>query len=331
MNRVEEMLLESNCITKEDIKKKSIDFSWIYIHFISSLGKSIVILFILLAIGLTTMLSGSIDLTLILTLIGSIWAVVRFKNNFFASSLALSAIFMILLYYTKTTIGAASAAYAFYIGALIYYKNYDAFSMLLPVSYGYISIIYLDTFRFEYRYLLVLITLINFGVLAVTLLNQDRFRKSKFGKSYKLVVVELIFTSLLLSVYYEFDYISLFFRNGEKDYFVYVQNIIYALSNIYLLTQLNMPKRYKVSNGLLLLLSIKVPFIAYVLFVYNLSIYYGWRELKKVAYVFLLAVPFLMYHTFTISFLQKSMVIGGIGLGMLAIYIYLNKVGDGIE
>jgi hypothetical protein len=81
--------------------------------------------------------------------------------------------------------------------------------------------------------------------------------------------------------------------------------------------------KYRILNGLVLLLSIKVPFIAFSLFIYNLSDYNDFLELKKFSYTFLLLSTFLLYHSFTISFVQKSIVVGIVGLCMLIAYFYL--------
>lgn len=101
MNKIERRLMEEGLLEEKDIKRKTFDFSWIYIHFANSLAKSMILLFILLAIGLASAISGSVDLTMVLVVLSAIGAVITFKNAFLANIYAVSALFIIPMYYTE--------------------------------------------------------------------------------------------------------------------------------------------------------------------------------------------------------------------------------------
>lgn len=328
MNRIERRLMEEGLLEEKDMHRKAFDFSWIYIHFANSIAKSIILLFILLAIGLASVISGSVDVTMGIVVLSAVGAVIKFKNAFLANIYAISALFAVPMYYTENILLSVFISYIFYMATLIYYKNSEAFSIFLPMTYSCISLIFLEHSDFGYKNIVAIIALINFGLICICFYFQDFIRKSVFGGSYRLILTELILTSFAFSIYYEFEFVSQFFGREASLFLVYFQNIVYALANIYLLFKMNyLSVKYRVFNGLILILSIKVPFIAFSLFIYNLADYNGYGELKKFSYVFLLLSTFLLYHSFTITFIQKSIVVGIVGICMLIAYFYL-KAGE---
>lgn len=329
MNNIEKKLMQAGLAEEKDFCRKGFNFSWIYIHFANSIAKMIIWFFVMLAIGLTTAVSGSVDLTLILVLISSIASVFKFKNALFANLFAVSALAIIPFYYTESIVLAATLSYVFYIGTISIYKNSDAFALILPISYFYIGVMVLEYTDFSYDQFLVLVSFINFALIFMFFAGQDKIRKSKYGRSYKLMVVELVLVSFGLSLYYEFKFLSLFWGKTSDIKLIYFQNIIYTVGNIFVLIKMDyLSKKYRILNGLLLVLSIKVPLIAFALFAYNLAEYQGFMELRKISYLFLLTSPFLLYYSFSINFVQKSIMLVAVGIFMLLIYIYLIKAGD---
>lgn len=328
MNRIEKRLKEEGLLEEKDLHKKAFDFSWIYIHFANSIAKSIILFFILLAIGLASVVSGSVDVTMTFVVISAVGAVIKFKNAFLANIYALSALLVVPMYYTENIMLSVCISYIFYMATLAYYKNSEAFSIFLPMTYSCITIICLEYGDFEYKNIVASIALINFGLICICFYAKDLIRRSVFGVSYRLILTELILTSFAFSIYYEFEFVSHFFGREASLFLVYFQNIVYALANIYLLLKMDyLSVKYRIFNGLILILSIKVPFIAFSLFIYNLADYNGFDELKKFSYVFLLLSTFLLYHSFTITFIQKSIVVGIVGICMFAAYFYL-KAGE---
>ena len=212
MSRIEKRLMEEGLLEEKDLNKKAFDFSWVYIHFANSIAKSIILFFILFAIGLASAISGSVDITMVLVILSAIGAVIKFKNAFLANIYAVSALFVIPMYYTENILISICISYIFYMVTLFYYKNSETFSIFLPITYSCISVLCLEYTDFGYKNIVAVIALINFALICICFYAQDFIRKSIFGVSYRLILTELILTSFAFSVYYEFEFVSQFFR-----------------------------------------------------------------------------------------------------------------------
>ncbi len=182
----------------------------------------------------------------------------------------------------------------------------------------------------SYEEYLLLTSLINFGFIITLILKESSLRKKM--ENYLTFLVEGLLLAFGVSLWYEWLNISnIFFDKSSKSLFMQGNTALYLIGSILILILLKREKLIKTStliiNIVLALISFHIPFISFALFLFNLSLYREWFWLSKVSLGLIVICLFLLYHSFSASFVVKSISTFALGLIMLGTYVFIKRKG----
>lgn len=336
MNNLEKEFIDRGILTEEELNKSIFSFSDLYAGIMNSMGKFFISFCILLILIIISATSGSVLFSLYSISIFSIISLVKYRRNFLPGIVTTISLMTLVAYYIQNPLMIGTIGLVIYILISIVFKNKEMLAILPLTIYSYIVLLLSDLVNMEFKSIILTIGVINFLAMVLLLTFEDKIRKSKFGEKYIIFLLETIALSMGIIVYYQFEIVTTLFKlDGVwwvKNTNSLIINLLYIGANLFIVFKSKVfTKDIKVINTLILISTIKVPFLAFCLFLYNLALVKRWYKIKQMAFYLMLMALWLIYYTLEVTLLVKSIGVAIAGILMIVAYIILNKRGVIIE
>lgn len=333
MNNTIKILVEKGYLSESDFVKNKNYFHKLFSKFFENIGRILLVLFIFLFF--VASVSELVKIIMpILVILSFLW-LKQYPKNFFPPIVLTSTLLVSIGIYSDYT-NIDTSVYLLLV--FILHNLYCFFSKNIYMQKIYLSVFYTFLLIFpikdfiSYRNYLLIISIINFIFVILLIVKEEHLRKFNLKAIYLHFLAESLFLAFGISLWYEWLNIMNIFYEAERGIgFSSGNTMLYLLGNayiIYLLKKQNLIKMNTlIINILLALISIQIPFVSFVLFLFNLSLYREWFLLSKFSLALIVMSLFLLYHSISTSFVIKSISTFALGLIMIGSYIYLKRKG----
>ncbi len=336
MSDLEKKMIDRGFLTEDELNKKIFSLSDLYAGIMNSIGKVFIAICILLILIVISITAGSVLFSLYTISILSVLWLIKYRKSFLPGISATTSIMVLVSYYIDSPIVIGTIAILIYMIISFFLKNKEMLVVLPLGIYAYIILLLTQLTRLDYKNIILTIGVINFFAMTIMLLYEDKIRRSRFGEKYIIFLLETIAFSMFIMIYYQFELITTLMRIDNfwwiKSSNFLIVNSLYIIANLFIILRSNrFTKDIKLINSLIVISTIKVPFLSFCFFLYNLALIKRWNQIKTLSFYGMIIALWLIYYTLEVSLLVKSIGVALVGALMIVAYVILNKRGVYIE
>lgn len=339
MNNIVRTLIEKEYLSEDDIKKNKNYLSIMFSKVFENIGKGILIFFILLFLIVSIFFTAEVSMPIIA--IASLFWLKKSPKNFFPPIILTSSILISLGIYSDKFDFSFNTVPYFIIGFILHniycfvLTNSHMQKLYLMVFYTFLLVFTIEDV-ISYGNYLLMISIVNFIFIIILLFKEDKLRKNIFRENYLIFLIESLTIGFGISIWYEWLNITNIFYEADRGMdFTRGNIILYIVGSVYIIYILRKEKLVKknivIINTILALMSIRIPFISFALFLFNLSLYREWFLLNKMSLGLVVMSLFLLYHRISTTFVIKSVSTFSLGILMLVSYVYIKRKGGKCE